>query len=823
MGVVYRARDLTLDRDVALKFLPSHLRSDGAARDRLIREARAASALDHPHVAGVYEVGETAEGRLFIAMAYYRGETLQAKGARGPLPVADVVRYVTQAASGIAHAHRAGVVHRDVKPANLIVTEDDQVKVLDFGVATTAGGAGAADGVTVGSAPYMSPEQVQGRPTDARTDVWGLGATLYELLAGAPPFDGAFTTAVFYSVLHAEPRPVREVRPEVPSGLAEVVARCLQKEPSDRYPDVGAVLDALRPFQPTAAPTTTPERIRLRYRRLPLVGQVALAVAAIAAGVAMAWGLFRTGGPEEQHLAVLPFRTVGGGTEAHVLSAGLLETVTNRLGQLEQFDGSLWVVPASEVQQGMSASDARDQFGATLAVDGTVQIEGDRVRLLLNLIDTRTRRLVASGQVDAEAGSPMAVQDRAVLELAQMLQVEVLPRVRELLATGGTDDDGANTLYLRGRGVLRDHQSLADVERAAGLFRQAVGRDPDFALAHAALGAALWQVYGYTSDPAQADAAVVHVRRALALDPNSAPGHVALAVLHAGRDEYGRALESLDRALALDPTNAEAVRRRAGVLRDQGRTDEAEAAYTRAITLKPNDWQGYNGLGVFYYRQGRLDEAIATYKGALTVAPSNLKVLSNMGAAVWESGRLDEAVAVFERILHVDPDHPTATLNLATALFYRGEYARAARLYARERARYPDVPDLSLYLAHAQWWAPGQRGRARNSYRAALDAAHQQLSLARSADVLGVLAVAHAQLGARDSARLYLGEWVGLQGPDEVDPVDAFAVGGVYEMLGERDDARAWIQSALDRGHGAVELQHSPWLRALREELPALQ
>ncbi len=819
MGVVYRARDLRLDRDVALKFLPAHLHADPDARDRLVGEAKAVSALDHQNVATVYEIGEADDGRLFLAMACYRGETLKKKAARGPLPVGEAVEYVRQAACGLGRAHRAGIVHRDVKPANLIVTDEGEVKVLDFGIATSSSEAGGSSG----SAPYMSPEQARGEPTDARTDVWGLGVTLYELLAGGRPFGGAFTTATLYAVLHTEPRPLGDVRDDLPPGLADVVARCLAKSPADRFQDVDALREALRPFGPEGRPAAGVPlgRLRVRLRRLPPAGRAGLAVAAVLVVGALAWAALRPSGPDAQHLAVLPFRTPGGDAETEVLAAGLLETVTSRLSQLEQFDGSMWVVPASEVGSGMSPSDARDQLGATLAVDGTVQVEDGRVRLLLNLIDTETRRVIASSQVDADSGSALAIQDRAVLQLAQLLQVQILPRVREALTAGGTDDDVANDLYLRGRGALREEQSVDDVERAAGLLRQAVERDPSFALAHAALGEALWRAYVYTSDPAQADEAVAHSERALRLEPESAPVHVSLAVIHAGRGDYGRALDALDQALAIDPGSAEAVRRRAIVLRDQGQFEEAEAAYRRTIAMRPGDWRSYNSLGIFYYLTGRVDEAVAAYGQALDLVPSNLKVLGNLGAAYWEDGRVDEAVDVFERILRLDRDNAAAGSNLATALFYQGKYARAAELYAREQARRPDSYQAWLDLGAAQWWAPGQRDDARRSYRRALDSARRQLAVARSEEVIGALADAHAKLGARDSAAFYLAELVGPLGPEEVDAEGAFGVGQLYELLDDRDEAVRWTRSALDRGYGAVTLERSPWLRSLRRD-PAL-
>ena len=214
-----------------------------------------------------------------------------------------------------------------------------------------------------------------------------------------------------------------------------------------------------------------------------------------------------------------------------------------------------------------------------------------------------------------------------------------------------------------------------------------------------------------------------------------------------------------------------------------------------------------------------MDDAVDAYRQALNIAPSNVRVLNNLAVARWETGAFREAAAAFRRIMETNPDDPFAEQNLATALFYQGEFAEAAELFGRAQARYPDDMEVSLFLGDAQWWAPGQRERARTSYRAGIEAAHRQLSVARSPDVLGALAIAHARLGARDSALFYLDAFVALRDPDEVDAIRAFGVGEVYEALGERESARRWIQSALDRDYGAVTLDHSPWLRSLRDAI----
>jgi len=249
MGVVYKAIDVRLDRTVALKFLPPHLGTDEQAKRRFVHEAKAASALDHPNICAIHETGETATGQLFIAMAHYEGETLKEKIARGPLPIRDVLDYVAQIAAGLQCAHDAGIVHRDVKPANLIVTSDGRVAILDFGLAKIARAEVTHEGAAVGTVAYMSPEQTRGVDVDAQTDIWSLGAVLYELLTGQRAFSGETDETVIHAIRHDQPRPVRLLRPDVPAGVAVVVSRCLTKDPTRRYSRADELVSDVRTLQ----------------------------------------------------------------------------------------------------------------------------------------------------------------------------------------------------------------------------------------------------------------------------------------------------------------------------------------------------------------------------------------------------------------------------------------------------------------------------------------------------------------------------------------------------------------------------------------------
>ncbi len=822
MGVVYRARDLRLERDVALKFLPPRLHADGAARDRLLQEARAASVLDHPNVASVYEVGEATDGRLFIAMACYRGETLKKRVARGAMDADEATEVAVQIADGLAHAHDAGIVHRDVKPANVMVTDTGRAVVVDFGIAQTHT-EGPATATTSGTAAYMSPEQASGAPTDTRTDVWGLGATLHEMLTGRRAFEGAYAGALLYAVSH-EPHASLA---GVPAGLAAVVDRCLAKAPADRYPDAAAVAQALRALRgehpPGLLPPTRRGRAVLWARRLSRPARLGLALAIVALSAVMGtvgwltWKAFAPTG--DQHLAVLPFRTLGEDPNAASIAAGLLETLTSQISQISPGEGSFWVIPASEVIAGLTPRQAREQLGATIVVDGTIQFENGAARVTFNLIDTATLRQIASGRVDQSGRGALALQDQAVLQLARLLRINVGTQDRQRLLAGGTSDTKANALYLRGRGQLSTAQTEPEVKAAADLFRQSIARDPAFALAHAALGDALWSLYGITDRVEFATDAVRHSEHALALDDGLAPVHVSLGKIYQGQQKLDLAMDSFERALDLDPANIEAARLRAIVLSDQGREAEAEAAYRAAIALRPGYWPTYNSLGVFYYNAGRNDEAVAAYRQGLELVPSNPQLLNSLGAAFWMMGRYDQATEVFERLRRVVPEHPYATVNLATIHFYLGDFAEAATLYADELTRHPEQFTTRSNLGDALWWSGGRRDQARAAYRQSIRDAWPHLSLARSPEVLGTLASAYAKLGVRDSALAYLNELRSNRRPEDTPAEDAFGIGEVYETLGDRAAARRWIQSALDRDVGQVTLENSPWLSDFRASL----
>ncbi|WP_412070204.1 protein kinase domain-containing protein [Rubrivirga sp. IMCC43871] len=825
MGVVYRATDTRLGREVALKVLAPGLVADDGARARLLQEARAAAALDHVHLASVYDVGET-NGQPYLAMAFYDGETLRERLDAGPLAAAEAADLGAQMARGLAAAHRAGVVHRDLKPANVMLLPHGGpgggpcVKVLDFGIAHLDGGELTQDGESLGTALYMSPEQLRGERADARSDIWALGVVLFEMVTGRRPFDGSYAAARAYAVLHEPAPPLGDL----PSGLADLVAACLEKAPADRPASMEAVaeaLDAVRRGEasppPTGAPPLAiaePERAASWLRRIPRAAVLAVAVLVAAIGAIALWPDAAVAEPHR--LAVLSFRSVG--AEAEMLSEGLVETVTGKLGQLGPLTDRFRIVPASEVPDGLTPTQAREQLGATLVVEGTVQTEDGRVRVMLSLVDVggETPNTLGSREVDDTSGSAFALQDAAVLVLADLLRVEVGAETQAALAAGGTDDPEANAFYLRGIGELRNQQGTDDLARARALFTEALALDPVFALAHAALAEAQWQTYRRTSDVAWADSAIARSQRALALDDGLAEVHLALGIIYEGREEFEQALAAIDRALSLDPVNAEATRRLARVYAALGRDEDAQASFRRAIELAPENWLPYNSFGSYHVRAGRPAMAATLFRQGLDRSPSNVTLLYNLGVAAFDDEDLETSRDAWERVVRLDQEHAGALNGLVSSRFILGDFDGAVEAGERAVALQPDDYDLRLALAESRRWAPAQRTRAEADYRTAIALAREHLAVARTADVLLRIGSAYAGLGRADSARAFLSEAEALLSPADADVHDAYHLGVAYEIIGDRDRALVWLGSALGRGFGGVLAERSPWLRELR-------
>ena len=581
----------------------------------------------------------------------------------------------------------------------------------------------------------------------------------------------------------------------------ELTADGLQRDPADALPT------------PDAPSPRSPAR-RTAFWEALLVGTVvALAV------VGGLTSLYVTYTPPASHLAVLPFRVVNDDPQADALAAGLLETLTSSLTQLGQFEKKLWVVPSSEITEAMPPSAARQRFGVSAVVSGSIQFGEERIRLTLNLIDAETERQVQSRQLDVGRQGLLGLQNEATRHLARMLDLPLSSQQAARVAHTQAADPKAERLYLEGRGVLRTAASVAGVDAAIGRFARALQVDSTFTLAHAGLGTAYRQKFKRTEDLQWVDAAISHTQQALALDSTRAPVWVALGVIRSDQRHNEAAIEAFRRAIAITPGYAEAYRHLGFVYRRTGDPERAEKTFRKAIARQPEYWKGYNALGSFFYSQVRYEDAIAQYEQGLRLAPANPSLLNNVAVVYWHQYRLENAMDAFERILALDSTRAITQSNLATAYFYLGRYDEAARLYAKASAQSPKDHELVGALADAQSWSTAHRDAASATYRRAIALAKEQLSFTdRNPSVLGSLAQYYAHLQQPDSARVWLRRLKPLADSSATSVTLAFGIGELYESLGDREQARSWIHFALRQDYGWIPLARSPWLADLRTD-----
>ncbi len=842
MGVVYKAEDSRLKRFVALKFLPPELTSHPASRERFTHEAQAAGSIDHPNICTIHEIDETPGGQVFICMAYVDGEPLRARLARGPLTVEEALSVAVQVAVGLGQAHRHGVVHRDIKPGNLMLTSDGLVKIVDFGLASLAGHARLTlSGQVVGTAAYMSPEQARGLVADCRSDLWSLGVVIYEMVSGRLPFGGGTDAATLHAVVYDELRPLAELRPDLPPQLLATVARCLAKDPAARYQTAAELIADLENVPralglatartlwdlPTDQPGRRRRRLPARLRRalrpaIVLPAAVAVIVAALLAITPLGRKVVRDAlhipaVPGQQHLAVLPFANVGEDPANRAFCDGLTEILTSQLTQVESFQGSLWVVPQSELTARAirAPSDARRVFGTNLAVTGSVQRGRNSVRLALNLIDTERSRQLRSRVIDEPLSNLNAVEDRVLVAVMDMLELELRPEARRKLAVGGTANSEAQDAYVHALGALQNSLGPSDPEVAITMLKRATALDPNFTLAQAALGEAYLALYRNTKDPAAVEEAVAACQKTARLDESLPQVQVLLGLISVATGKYEEAATAFQHALKLAPSNAQALVELGRAYAKLQKAPEAEAAFKKAIALQPDYWLGYSRLARFYWLQSRHREAEQEYRNALELTPENYLLLNDLGALYFDLSRWDEARLMFERSADARPNY-IAYSNLGTLASQRANSREAATMF--EKALAIDDHDYVLWgnLGTRYQHISGQETKGRQALSKAIELAKKSLSVdPRDPQVIVDLASYHAALGDKDQAQVYL-KRLEADGKQQGDLARQIAL--VYADLGDRERTIEWIATALRLGCPFAEVEADPSLQELKKD-----
>jgi eukaryotic-like serine/threonine-protein kinase len=703
MGEVYRALDTRLRRAVALKFLAREFLSDPVAVDRFEREARAASALNHPNICTVYDIGEM-NGRPFISMEYLEGQTLRDRLGGAALPEHQALDYAIQIVHGLSAAHEKGVVHRDLKPENLWVTREGRIKILDFGLAKLTEPAthpetgpvsfAAEQSGVRGTVGYMSPEQVRGQPLDHRTDIFSFGAILHEMLSGNRAFLGATPFDTLIAILNTEPPELG--RP----AIDRVVHRCLQKDPERRYPsshDLAADLEAL-----------LDKRTRLPRRRILQAGGTAVA----AGGLVALWEflpskwrnrLYAGGAPRITRLAVLPLSNLSGDQEQEYFADGMTDLLITDLGQI----GALRVISRPSVMQFKGTKkplpEIAKQLGVQALIVGSVQSSGNRVRITAQLVDGATEQQLWTRAYEREMTDVLALQGEVARAIAGEIQATVTPEEAGRLSRDHKILPEALNAYLLGR-FYWDQFTDDAIVKAIDYFDQAIQLDPAYAAAYAGL-AECWCGFLFTDSRPWAeniskgrDAAT----KALALDDTLAESHQAMAVVYYQEWNWKGVENEVKKAFALNPGFPDAHMLYSNMLRLLGRANESIAEAKLALEANPLAMLTNQMLGDAYTSARRYDEAIAQFQKGLELHPNDSSLQYQLGWAYVYSGAYDKGAEIIRSSQAVDGVDPSLSPDLAciNAIVGKRDEARQTlnRLLTLAK-KYPVSPGL-IALVH---------------------------------------------------------------------------------------------------------------------------
>ncbi len=705
MGVVYKAQDLQLDRFVALKFLPPDLTRDEESKERFIHEAKAASALDHNNICTIYEIGKTEEDQLFIAMAYYDGETLKKKIERGPLKIDEAIDITIQVAGGLLRAHEEKIIHRDIKPANIFFTVRDEVKILDFGLAKVTGQTQLTKmGSTVGTVAYMSPEQTRGEKVDRRTDIWSLGVMLYEMITGQLPFKGDYEQAVTYSILNEAQEPITGLRSGVPMELERIVNKALIKKPDERYQhvdemmvDLKAIVKTIEKPEPQTSSIseanilttpTQPEKITSSRKRW-LFG-VAAALIVVASMV-----VYFIGGDssevteiERKMLVVLPFKNLGL-PEDEYFADGITEEITSRLSEIKQ----IGVIGRTSADQYKNTEKSIDQIGEELGVnyllEGSVRWEKipdseSRIRVTPQLIKVSDGTHLWTERYDAILASVFDLQTDIAEKVADALNITLLGAEQESISQKPTDNLEAYDYYLRGNLYYKQGTAKESISVAEQMFLKAVELDSNFVLAYIRLAEInmdfYWFYWDRTDDRIRKSK--YYIDKALEINPDLPEIYLALGhYYYHGFLDYDRALNELEAGLKIKPNDEELLSYVGFVKRRQGKFEEAISYMKKSLKLDPlNDDLNLNIGETFLliknYEMAEkyIDKAISTIPdwGAGYVSKAKVHILRD--------GNIEGALEILSNSLGVVNRRKWGVISLlAQVQIFDGKYEEALK------------------------------------------------------------------------------------------------------------------------------------------------
>jgi len=694
MGVVYKAEDTKLDRVVAIKFLPPHIAANKDERQRFKIEAKAAAALNHSNIGHIYAIEET-ENEMFIVMEYIDGKELKdLVGAYSitPLPVDDVLNYTVQIAEGLRTAHNKGIVHRDIKSANIMLTNEGQIKIMDFGLAKVRGGVQVTKvGTTLGTAAYMSPEQTRGEEVDQRSDIWSMGVVLFEMLTGKLPFAGEYEQAVTYSILNENPD-----LSAIPNELQPILRKALAKDPANRYHQIDELLTDLRILKGETSSQTTSSRIVTPVEKNKPISKRNIFFAAAAVAIILIISFYfiffnrsstESTSSQRKMMVVLPFQNLGP-AEQEYFADGITGEITSRLSGIS----GLGVIARSSAMQYKNTSKTLREIGEELGVDyvleGTIQWEetadgSRRVRINPELIKIADETQVWSQPYEEDFSSVFKLQSDIATKVADAMDVTLVQSEKKSLQSKLTNNSEAYDYYLRGMDYISDTYDQNKYSIAEQLFQKAVELDPNFAAAFAALANYNLDMYWFHFDHTKAriEKAKENVDRAMQLDPTLSVVHEAMGWYHYhGKLDYEPALREFKEAIKLQPNNTFAYIGIASVLRRQGEMDQAVEYFKKAAEIDPRTPTTPQNIAETYVLLRDYDQAEVYADRSISLAPDNYSVYpTKMDLYVLKDGNIVKARQTIEEAFEkkMELQSPVFNHRLSKVEIFEGKYEKA--------------------------------------------------------------------------------------------------------------------------------------------------
>jgi eukaryotic-like serine/threonine-protein kinase len=731
MGIVYKAQDTKLDRFVALKFLPSSFSSpDEISRFR--QEARAISALNHPNIATIYDFDESDDDR-FLALEYLPGGTLSAtirqrKEAGGEFSKDEIASYGIQMAEGLAHAHQNGIVHRDIKTENMLLTSDGRVKITDFGLAKLHGTVQLTRaGSTMGTAAYMSPEQIRGETVDHRSDIFSFGVVLFELATGQLPFRGDHIAALSYSIVHEEPAKLTMLRPLLPPPLEQVILRCLEKDVDKRYQQASEIADDLRRLQSgslTSQQGAYPNIFQKYLKNQKLMVAVVV-VLLVAVSIFYFFGSTITSivapGQEKKSIAVLPFENAGGDPNMEYLSDGISEDLINSLSQLS----NLTVMSRSSAfrykGKKTDPQTAGKELGVQAVLTGSVTQRGDNLQISTEFIDVKKNTHIWGEHYNKKLADLVVLQEEISKEISEKLSLKLTSDDATKLSKRATENTEAYQLYLKGR-YYWNKRSTEGLRTAIDYFQQAVAADSNYALAYSgmadAYGVLGWFEYGVVSPRDVFPKAKIAAQKAINLEPDRAEPYASLAFVNmvfehdpisaeqnfrrsfernpsyptahhwhaellASLGRSNESIEEIKYALSLDPLSLIITRDAGWMLYFARRYDEAEEYCRKALDLDPNFWRGDLMLGECYLQQGKFEQATSELEIASRLSHEGSLSTILIGFCNARAGKIREANSILQKLLKRSLTEYVSPGGIATVYVGLGDRDKAFEWLSR--------------------------------------------------------------------------------------------------------------------------------------------